>query len=186
MQPGAPPKRHKNSYVNGGLVPESEAQHEGHSLADPPFKDSVGLKEGVARYFRGHGGRTSLVESFAAKLEADLKRLEYDRQRAEGEVVALSPAADDNDWVKEYLSPKGRDDYFFDTPSRDPDDEEDMPPRQRPDVWKPSELENVFEYYNMAAFYSYGATSQVCHVCSDYTSLREVVLSWPQIILVVV
>lgn len=167
VQPGAPPKPHKTCYVNGGLVPESEVQHE---ESDTPLKDSVGLKDGVARYVRGQGGRTSLVESFAAKLEADLKRLEFDRQRAEGEVVTLAPAADDTDWLKEYLSPRGRHADLLDTPSKDAYDElEDVPPRPQPDVWKPSELENVFEYYNMAAFYSYGATCQVrnCSECLD-------------------
>lgn len=151
MPEPSPPRRHK-AYVNDGFV--SEASHE-ESKADSVL-DSVGLKDGVARYVRGHAGRSLLVESFAAKLEADLRRLEYDRQRSEGELVALGPSTD-SDWLK-FANPKGPN-SDLDSPSHYYDELGE--PRIGHDVWKPSELENVFECYNMAAFYSYGAVSQV-------------------------
>lgn len=159
------PKRPKKSNNNGGLVAENEWQggRDDGAEEDVPLSDRVGFKDGVARYVREHGGRTPLVESFAAKLEADLRRIEYDRQRSEGKMVEAASAADDGDPLQEQRSPEGRVEAVFlpNTSSTFSSEETEYSPCLQTDVWKPSELEDVFECYNMAAFYSYGATFPV-------------------------
>lgn len=118
---------------------------------------------------------SSLVESFAAKLEADIRKLEYDRQRAEGEAV---PRAPQNDFLlgdtilelPDYLRDAETDDmgaedvdflsdirldcHGFDECA---EAESEGRPGDAREVWQPEELEDAFECYNMAAFYSYGA-----------------------------
>ena len=159
------PKRVKKSNTNGCFTSENEWQCRGDdgSKEDIPLKDIVCLKDGKARYTRGQRSRIPLVESFAAKLEADLRRIEYDRQRAEGEVLEAASTPDDDDPLQEPRSPKGRVDTTFlpDTSFTFPYEDIDESTRLQTDVWKPSELEDVFECYNMAAFYSYGATFPV-------------------------
>lgn len=124
-------------------------------------------KDGVVIY-KNAQVRSLFLESFAAKLEADLRKLECDRQRAEGEVLS-SPeerwVADDAASVSEYFYTEGQceADFFEDS---NPDTKyhyENLDDERRPEneVWKPSELEDVFECYNMAAFYSYGATMPI-------------------------
>lgn len=158
------PKRSKKSGNNGGLVTESEwrGERDDGGKENSPLRERVNFKDGAAKYVRGQGGRTPLVKSFADKLEADLRRIEYDRQRAEGEIVEAAPEKDDDDRLQEQGSPEGCVDAALlpNTSSTFCEESVDSP-RLQTDVWKPSELEDVFECYNMAAFYSYGAAYQV-------------------------
>lgn len=123
-----------------------------------------------------HRSSSSLVESFAAKLEADIRKLEYDRQRAEGEAVPRSQQKDfligDEilelpDYLKDTETEEmGPEDIDFlgdiqisDCRAFDEYAEGDVGRRHvdAREVWQPEELEDAFECYNMAAFYSYGA-----------------------------
>ncbi|XP_045104698.1 uncharacterized protein LOC123500103 [Portunus trituberculatus] len=156
------PKHLKKININGGLVSETEWTQEDNESSEEnsPLRDRVALKDGVARYIREQGATTPLVESFAAKLEADLKRIEHDRQRAEGEVLEAASAADIDDLLHEQNSPKGCLDAVFltGTSSIFPYEDIEESTALQTDVWKSTELEDVFECYNIAAFYSYGAT----------------------------
>ncbi|KAK8387676.1 hypothetical protein O3P69_018288 [Scylla paramamosain] len=155
------PKRFKKLNINGSLVSETERAKGADESTEEnaPLRDRVALKDGVARYIRGQGATTPLVESFAAKLEADLRRIEYDRQRAEGEVLEAASAADVDDSLQEQSSPDGCLDAVFltGTSSTFPCEDIEESTGLQTDVWKSSELEDVFECYNIAAFYSYGA-----------------------------
>lgn len=156
------PKHFKKFNVNGCFVSETEwTQSDESTVENAPLRDKVALKDEVARYIREQGATTPLVESFAAKLEADFRRIEYDRQRAEGEVLEAARAADDS--LKEQSSPYGFLEAAFlkGTSSAFPYEDIEESTGLQTDVWKPSELEDVFECYNIAAFYSYGATFPV-------------------------
>lgn len=122
-----------------------------------------------------HRSSSSLVESFAAKLEADIRKLEYDRQRAEGEAVPRTPPNDFllgdailelPDYLRDAATEEmGAEDVDFLSDIRldcrgfdnCADGEAGERPVDAQEVWQPEELEDAFECYNMAAFYSYGA-----------------------------
>ncbi|KAG0728570.1 hypothetical protein GWK47_003691 [Chionoecetes opilio] len=162
------PKRLKELHTNGGLISENESQHGQDDGAEEGalFRDRVNLIDGEVRIARGQEGRTPLVESFAAKLEADLRRIEYDRQRAGGEVLKGVSVSNEDDPLQEQRSSEGRVDavVLSNTSSTFPLEGSEDSSSIQTDVWKkPSVLEDVFECNNMAVFYSYGATFPVCN-----------------------
>ncbi|XP_045607827.2 uncharacterized protein [Procambarus clarkii] len=134
------------------------------TVFDKPLLNGVDTKCTAVVHKNGRV-RSLFVESFAAKLEADLKKLECDRQRAEGEVMrplAETKLSDNTDFVPKYIcrDNKHKNDFFLDDQAPDSpyhygnfNDE-----KRSCEVWKPSELEDVFECYNKAAFYCYGTT----------------------------
>lgn len=146
-------------------------------------EEGVVIKEDVVMYTTSEF-RSPLVESFAAKLEADLRKLEYDRQRAEGEVVVMMSGerrreAGGEEGVEGDAEAVlcGKDGRFCDvknmllstaTTDTTPLDFEVEEGRMgvEGEVWEPSELEEAFECYNMAAFYSYGTSFPVG--CNGY------------------
>lgn len=154
-------------------------------------EEGVVMKEDVVMYTTSEF-RSPLVESFAAKLEADLRKLEYDRQRAEGEVVVVMSGERreaggeegvEGDAEAVLCGEDGRccdvKNMLLSTATTDttPLDFEVEEGRMvvEGEVWEPAELEEAFECYNMAAFYSYGTSFPVG--CNDlfnctYISLR--------------
>lgn len=139
-------------------------------------EEGVVIKEDVVMYTTSEF-RSPLVESFAAKLEADLRKLEYDRQRAEGEVVVVvsgerREGGDEGvEGDTEAVLCAGEDgrccdvkNMLLSTATTDtPLDFEVEEGRMvvEGEVWEPAELEEAFECYNMAAFYSYGTSFPV-------------------------
>ncbi|KAG7167448.1 uncharacterized protein LOC121868306 [Homarus americanus] len=136
-----------------------------HKTHGKPLVNGVMGTEGGAVIYKNGQVRSHLVGSFAAKLEADLKKLECDRQRAEGKALT-SPeetvVLEDVDSLPKYLCTESQNDEdFFTDETTDYYGNFVDEKRLEDEVWKPSELEDVFECYNMAAFYSYGATMPV-------------------------
>ncbi|XP_068213025.1 uncharacterized protein [Palaemon carinicauda] len=128
--------------------------------------EGVAAVKGDTVIYKNGRIRSSLVESFAAKLEADLRRIECDRQRAEGELLKENDIriATDEDVISFPDCLCADVDFFKDGGTDIPyqyDGFNNNNRRLEYEVWKPSELEDVFECYNMAAFYSYGASLQL-------------------------
>ncbi|XP_066952891.1 uncharacterized protein [Macrobrachium rosenbergii] len=134
-------------------------------VANGVASDGVSAVKGDTVIYKNGRIRSSLVESFAAKLEADLRRIECDRQRAEGELLNVNDVriTADEDVISfpDYLCADV--DFFKDGGTDIPYQYDGFNGNRRleHEVWKPSELEDVFECYNMAAFYSYGASTQL-------------------------
>ncbi|KAK8749293.1 hypothetical protein OTU49_015779 [Cherax quadricarinatus] len=163
-QNGLPPgDNHVSQGLNIIYTPEFNTK-----VCDKPLVSAGENHEGTTIHYNNDRVKSPLVESFAAKLEADLRKLESDRQRAEGEVLRPLTETiihDDTDSVSQYVWKESERSLGFQ------DEEEPYRPYYcvnfeddrgvESEVWKPSELEEVFECYNMAAFYSYGATLQI-------------------------
>ncbi|KAK4292401.1 hypothetical protein Pmani_034831 [Petrolisthes manimaculis] len=164
-----PSHTHKHHPVEKTLVPNGRLDLHGGDMSSSEVVCSRGegvvIKEDVVRYTTSEF-RSPLVESFAAKLEADLRKLEYDRQRAEGEVVVVmsNERRESEEGVEEdVLYGDGRccdvKNMLLSTSTSDnPMDLEGERIVVEGEVWEPAELEEAFECYNMAAYYSYGTS----------------------------